>query len=51
MDEELIKEVLQYIEDMEETIDGERGSCRTAGELIASDSMPDLYKKLKNLVN
>jgi len=49
MDKELIKEILKYIEFVEEQIDGEWGSGRDTEELIEIGKMPELYYTLRNI--
>lgn len=50
MDEELIQEIITYIEEKEECVDGEFGSARSLEKLISDNDMPELYWKLKNLL-
>ena len=45
---DIFNEILEYIENTEETIDGEWGSARTRKELIEQGDMPDIYYKIKN---
>lgn len=50
MEIELIKEVLQYIEDVEQKIEGEFGSCRIFEQIVADGDAPEVYGKLKALL-
>ena len=47
----VLDEIIEYIENTEETIDGELGSCRELKELIRDKQMPKLYDKLLALRN
>ena len=47
----VLDEMIEYIEGMEETIDGEWGSCRNLKQLIEDGYMPKLYKTLLALKN
>ena len=47
----MVEEITEEIEETEETIDGEWGSCRNLKELIENGDMPDLYKTLLALKN
>ena len=47
----VLDEMIEYIEEMEQTIDGEWGSCRDLKELIKDECMPELYDKLLALRN
>ena len=47
----VLNKMIEYIEETEETIDGEWGSCRNLKELIENGDMPDLYKTLLALKN
>tara|TARA_R110000851_G_scaffold97365_1_gene211029 strand:+ start:754 stop:969 length:216 start_codon:yes stop_codon:yes gene_type:complete len=48
---DVFDEIISYIEEMEQTVDGEWGSCRLLKELIKDGDMPDLYNKLIALKN
>lgn len=48
---DLLDEIIKYIEETEETIDGEWGSCRDLKVLIRAKEMPELYDKLIALRN
>lgn len=48
---ELLDEVINLIEEKEEQIEGEWGTCRKIIELISSGSMPDPYYKLVAIRN
>jgi hypothetical protein len=51
MKEELIKELMEDIETMAMTIEGEWGSCfTTLEEMVDGNQMPDSYYKLKELL-
>ena len=43
---DLIDEIIKYIEETEECIDGLWGSCRNFKELIHDNCMPELYHKM-----
>ena len=43
---DVFDEIISYIEEMEQCVDGEWGSCRLLKELIKDGDMPDLYNKL-----
>ncbi len=43
----LMEEMINYIEEKEVLIDSEWGLCENLEELIDSDRMPELWKKLK----
>lgn len=47
----LLDEIIKYIEETEETIDGEWGSSRSVEELIEHNCMPELYAKMLALKN
>jgi len=47
----LIDEIINYIEEMEETRDKEWGYCRSVEELIKDNCMPELYAKMLALKN
>ena len=47
----LLDEIIEYIENTEETIDGEWGSGRSLKQLIKDNEMPELYNKLILLKN
>tara|TARA_R110002111_G_C5741117_1_gene349641 strand:+ start:335 stop:547 length:213 start_codon:yes stop_codon:yes gene_type:complete len=47
----VLNEMIEYIEETEQTIDGEWGSCRNLKELIKDKDMPGLYKTLLTLKN
>ena len=47
----VLNEMIEYIEETEQTIEGEWGSCRNLKELIKDEDMPDLYKTLLTLKN
>ena len=47
----VLDEIIEYIEDTEQTIDGEWGSCRDLKKLIRDKQMPELYDKLIALRN
>lgn len=47
----LLDEIINYIEEMEETVDAEWGSCRSVEELIKDNCMPELYAKMLALKN
>lgn len=47
----VLDEIIEYIENTEETIDDEWGSCRKLKELIRDKQMPKLYDKLLALRN
>jgi len=51
VDFKVLDEIIEYIEDTEQTIDGEWGSCRNLKELIRDKQMPELYDKLITLRN
>jgi hypothetical protein len=46
---ELLPEIIDYIEMMEESIDGEWGSGRSSKDLIKDNCMPEIYNKLLSL--
>ena len=46
MNNELLDEIIVYIEESEDKIEGEWGSGRGIKELIKDDCMPELYFKL-----
>jgi hypothetical protein len=48
---DVLDEIIEYIEDTEQTIDGEWGSGRDLKELIRDKEMPELYDKLIALRN
>ena len=48
---ELINSLLEYIENAEEIVDGEWGSCREKAELIEDGCMPEAYDKLLAIKN
>lgn len=60
MDKALIKEILEYVEQVEEQIDGEWGSCRSFQQILEDnkngkhdslhDTIPDFYFKLKQML-
>lgn len=43
---DVFDEIISYIEEMEQCVDGEWGSGRLLKELIKDGDMPDLYNKL-----
>jgi hypothetical protein len=45
-DEEFLLALRQYIEEVEETIDGEWGMCRTFERMISEGAMPELYAEV-----
>jgi hypothetical protein len=47
----LLDELIKYIEETEEIIDGEWGSGRSVEKLIEHNSMPELYAKMLVLKN
>tara|TARA_R110000803_G_scaffold198837_1_gene262710 strand:+ start:49 stop:228 length:180 start_codon:yes stop_codon:yes gene_type:complete len=47
----ILNEMINYIEETEQTIDGEWGSYRNLQELIKDNDMPKLYDKLLALKN
>ena len=47
----VLDEMIEYIEEMEQTIDVEWGSCRDLKGLIEDECMPELYDKLIALRN
>jgi hypothetical protein len=47
----VLDEMIEYIEGMEQAIDGEWGSCRNLKQLIEDGYMPKLYKTLLALKN
>jgi len=47
----VLDEIIKYIEDTEQTIDSEWGSCRDLKGLIRDEQMPELYDKLIALRN
>ena len=47
----LLDEIIKYIEETEETIDGEWGSSRSVEKLIEHNCMPELYAKMLTLKN
>ena len=47
----ILNEMINYIEQTEQTIDGEWGSYRNLQELIKDNDMPKLYDKLLALKN
>lgn len=49
MDNELIQEILDYIEEKEFAIEHEWGYCRKLETLIENHEMPEIYYKLKEL--
>lgn len=42
----ILDKIIEYIENTEQIIDGEWGSCRDLKELIRDKEMPELYDKL-----
>ena len=46
---ELLPEIIDYIEMMEEFIDADHGSCRKTKDLIKDNCMPEIYNKLLSL--
>ena len=42
----VLDEIIEYIEDTEQTIDGEWGLNRNLKKLIKDENMPELYVKL-----
>ena len=50
MNDKLIKEIIEYVEDAELIIEQEYGANRSLDEIKAEGDMPDLYKKLLDLV-
>ncbi len=51
MENKLLMEMKQYIEDMEETVEGEWGSGRSIDYLLANKKMPELYYKIIKEIN
>ena len=51
MENELLIEMKEYIEDMEETVEGEWGSGRSIDYLLANKKMPELYYKIIKEIN
>ena len=47
----VLDEMIEYIEEVVETVDGEWGSCRSIEQLKKDDCMPELYHKLMALRN
>ena len=47
----VLDEMIEYIEEAVETVDGEWGSCRDIERLKKDDCMPELYHKLIALRN
>jgi len=47
-DQTFLSEVRKYIEDSEEIMEGEWGSCRDVDELIKEKAMPELYTEVLN---
>lgn len=48
---EIFKEILEYIRNTEEKIDGEWGFCRDFIELERDKEVPELYYKVKDLLS
>lgn len=46
MKQELINEIIAYIEEVEQKMENEWGSFREVSELIEKKEMPDVYYKL-----
>lgn len=47
----VLDEIIEYIEEAVETVDGEWGSCRSIEQLKKDDCMPKLYNNLIALRN
>jgi len=47
----LLDEIIKYIEETEETLDGDWGSSRSVEKLIEHNCMPELYAKMLALKN
>jgi hypothetical protein len=47
----LLDEIIKYIEETEEILDGEWGYSRSVEKLIEDDCMPELYAKMLALKN
>lgn len=45
----LLDEIIKYIEDVEDKIEGEWGSRRPLDQLIKENAMPDIYYKLVSM--
>ena len=50
-DNEFLLAVREYIEDMEEKIEGEWGYCRPLAQLIAAKEMPPVYDEVLRRLN
>lgn len=48
---DFLLEIIKYINDLETTIDDEFGMCRSIEEIISEEEMPEIYTKLKALVD
>ncbi len=48
--EKLLRDVQEYIEDREETIDGEWGYGRKREALISEGAMPEIYQRVKDAI-
>lgn len=46
VNKELLKEMIDYIKNMEITIEGEWGNCRKLEQILKDKEMPELYYKL-----
>lgn len=46
IDKVLLDEIIKYIENTEESFDGEYGEGRSVWGLIKDNKMPDIYHKL-----
>ena len=46
---ELLNEIIRYIEETQEAIDDEWGSCRKLKDLIECGEMPDIYEQLTKI--
>jgi hypothetical protein len=47
----LLQDMKAYIEQVEELIDGECGTCRDLPELISSGEMPDIYAQVVSVLS
>lgn len=50
VNKKLLLKVKKYIEDTQETIDGEWGSCRKKEQLIKDNVMPEIYDEIISLL-
>lgn len=48
---ELLIKIKEYIEDCQETIDGEWGSGRKTEQLIKDNAMPEIYDEIIKLLS